>query len=125
MAQRLANKVALITGAGTGIGAATAKRFAQEGATVVLCGRRLEPLQAVAREISAAGGRAEAVALDASDEQAFTRAIQDAAEKFGHLDILVNNAYSMVGAAIVDSSNEDWRANFTVSLFSAFARPCR
>ena len=120
MTQRLENKVAFINGAGTGIGAATATRVAQDGAVVVLCGRRLEPLQLVVQEISAAGGRAEAFSLDASEEQALTRAINETAKKYGHLDILVNNAYSMVGASIVDSSTEDWRANFTVSLDATF-----
>lgn len=120
MTKRLENKVALITGAGSGIGAATALRFAEEGALVVLCGRRQEPLQSVAKEICAAGGCAEVLPLDAADEVAFTQALNDITEKHGRLDILVNNAYSMVGASIVDSSTADWRANFTVSLDATF-----
>lgn len=120
MTARLDSKVALITGAGTGIGAATAKRFAEEGAFVVLCGRRIEPLNSVVDDIRGAGGSAEAVSLDAADEEAFTQVLKDTAAKHGRLDILVNNAYSMVGASIVDSSTEDWRANFTVSLDATF-----
>ena len=120
MGTRLEHKVALITGAGTGIGAATAKRFSEEGATVVLCGRRVEPLESVVEEISVAGGRAEAVSLDVSDEILFTRTINEVAEKYGRLDILVNNAYSMVGASIIDSSTADWHANFRVSLDATF-----
>ena len=80
MTQRLQGKVALVTGAGSGIGAATAIRFAQEGATVVLCGRRQEPLDAVVAQIKAAGGKAEAVQADVSDEAGFTAAINGAAE---------------------------------------------
>lgn len=120
MGKRLQDKVAIITGAGTGIGAATAKRFAEEGAAVVLCGRRIQPLQSVVSEILALGGSAEAVVLDVSDEHAFTRVINDTADKYKRLDILVNNAYSMVGASLVESSTADWRANFTVSLDAAF-----
>uniref|UniRef100_UPI002606F7A2 SDR family NAD(P)-dependent oxidoreductase n=1 Tax=Pseudomonas sp. TaxID=306 RepID=UPI002606F7A2 len=71
MTSRLQGKIAFVTGAGSGIGAATAKRFAEEGATVVLCGRRAEPLQEVAASIVAAGGKAECVQADVSDEQGF------------------------------------------------------
>lgn len=120
MAGRLAGKVALITGGGTGIGAATAKRFAEEGARVVVCGRRLEPLEQVVQEITAAGGTARAAALDVSSQQAFADVVQGVVSEEGRLDILVNNAYSMVGATIADMSEEDWRASFRVSLDGTF-----
>lgn len=73
MAFRLQDKVAFVTGGGTGIGAATAVRFAQEGATVVVFGRCREPLDAVVASIVAAGGKAEAVVVDVSDEAGFYR----------------------------------------------------
>ena len=72
---RMQGKVAFVTGAGTGIGAATAIRLAEEGATVVICGRRKEPLDEVVAQIKAAGGKAEAVQADVSDEAGFTAAI--------------------------------------------------
>ncbi len=72
MAARLQGKVAFVTGGGSGIGAATVMRFAQEGATVVICGRRREPLDEVVAAVLAAGGKAEAVVADVSDEAATT-----------------------------------------------------
>lgn len=92
MSSRLQGKVAFVTGAGSGIGAATARRFAEEGASVVLCGRRIEPLQEVAASITAAGGKAEWVQADVSDEPGLVSAIEEAARRHGRLDILVNNA---------------------------------
>ncbi|MGB8973955.1 MAG: SDR family NAD(P)-dependent oxidoreductase, partial [Pseudomonas capeferrum] len=92
MSRRLQGKVAFITGAGSGIGAATATRMAEEGAKVVLCGRTLAPLEAVASAIREAGGQAESAVADVSDEQAFVGAIEAAAKRHGRLDILVNNA---------------------------------
>lgn len=120
MAGRLEGKVALITGGGTGIGAATAQRFAQEGARVIVCGRRIEPLEQVVRAIRDTGGTARAALLDVSDRQAFADVVQGVEHEEGRLDILVNNAYSMVGATIVDMSEDDWRASFRVSLDGTF-----
>jgi meso-butanediol dehydrogenase / (S,S)-butanediol dehydrogenase / diacetyl reductase len=120
MGERLKGKVAIVTGAGTGIGAATARRFAQEGAVVVLCGRRPEPLQQVAGEINQAGGRAEAAPLDVADEAGFTRIIRDTAAKHGRLDILVNNAVVAGGGMIADMSTPDWHSNFTATLDGTF-----
>jgi len=120
MAGRLDGKVALVTGGGTGIGAATARRFAQEGATVIVCGRRIEPLEQVVHAIQADGGSARAVLLDVSDRQAFADVVTGIERQDRRLDILVNNAYSMVGATIADSSEEDWHANFRVTLDGTF-----
>ena len=89
-------KVAIITGAGQGIGAATARRFAQEGAKVVLAARRLELLQSVAGEIEADGGTALARSTDIADEDAVRGLVSDTVEAFGGVDIVVNNAVLMV-----------------------------
>ena len=89
---RLKDKLALVTGGGTGIGLAIARRFAAEGASVAVCGRREAPLAAVTAEIARAGGRALAVAGDvtrAADAERIVRAVVDA---WGRLDVLVNNA---------------------------------
>lgn len=117
---RLQGKVAFITGGGTGIGAATALRFAQEGATVVICGRRKEPLDAVVAQIQTTGGRAEAVLADVSDETGFTNALEAAAARHGRLDVLVNNAMAYSWGAIDATSTADWHSNFSTSVDGTF-----
>jgi NAD(P)-dependent dehydrogenase (short-subunit alcohol dehydrogenase family) len=95
---RLKDKVAVITGGSRGIGGATAKLFAQEGAAVVI-GDVLETEgSATAKEISDAGGRALFVPTDVSDETQAQRLIEEAMRNFGKLDILVNNAGVLLGA---------------------------
>lgn len=113
-------KVAFVTGGGTGIGAATAIRLAQEGATVVVCGRRQAPLDEVVAQIKAAGGKAEAVQADVSDEAGFTAAIEAAAQRHGRLDVLVNNAMAYSWGTIEDTSTADWHSNFSTSVDGTF-----
>ena len=120
MAGRLQSKVAFVTGGGSGIGAATAERFAQEGATVVVCGRRREPLDEVVGRIHAAGGKAEAVVADVSDEAGFTAALEGTAQRHGRLDVLVNNAMAYTWGSIEDMSTTDWHANFSTSVDGTF-----
>ena len=117
---RMQGKVAFVTGAGTGIGAATALRLAQEGATVVICGRRQAPLDEVVAQIKAAGGKAEAVQADVSDEAGFTAAIEAAAKRHGQLDVLVNNAMAYSWGSIEDTSTADWHSNFSTSVDGTF-----
>jgi meso-butanediol dehydrogenase/(S,S)-butanediol dehydrogenase/diacetyl reductase len=120
MAGRLHGKVAFISGGGTGIGAATAERFAAEGATVVICGRRKEPLEEVVTRIKAAGGRAEGVQADVSDEAQYVGAIEAAAQRHGRLDVLVNNAMAYTWGALEATSTADWHANFATSVDGTF-----
>ena len=119
-AGRFQGKVAFVSGGGTGIGAATAMRFAREGATVVICGRRKEPLDEVAAQIARAGGKAEAVQADVSDEAQYVGAIEAAAERHGRLDILVNNAMAFTWGPIVKTSTAQWRSNFATSVDGTF-----
>lgn len=84
---RLAGLVVLVTGGGTGIGAAVARRFAEEGAFLVVTGRRAEPLEEIARETGAL-----ALAGDVADEEHVAEVIAAAVERFGRLDVVVNNA---------------------------------
>jgi NAD(P)-dependent dehydrogenase (short-subunit alcohol dehydrogenase family) len=88
----LAEKVAVITGGGRGIGRAIALRFAGEGAAVVVAARTKSEIEAVAQEVRKAGGRAAAIPADVADENDCERLIHEAASHFGRVDILVNNA---------------------------------
>jgi NAD(P)-dependent dehydrogenase (short-subunit alcohol dehydrogenase family) len=88
----LPNKVAVITGGGRGIGRAIALKFAAEGAAVVMAARTKSEIEAVAKEVRNAGGRAAAVVADVAGENQCERLIREAASQFGEADILVNNA---------------------------------
>ncbi|MCY1395489.1 Glucose 1-dehydrogenase 1 [compost metagenome] len=120
MSKRLQGKIAFVTGAGSGIGEATALRFAEEGATVVLCGRRIEPLQGVQEKIQAQGGQAEIAVADVSDEQAYVGALQATAQRHGRLDILVNNAMAYTWGGIDAMTTADWHANFATTVDGTF-----
>jgi len=103
---RLSGKVALISGAGTGIGRAIALRFAAEGAQIGLLGRRPEPLQKVAAEIAAQGGKALALPGDAALAADAERAVRAITGQFGKLDVLVNNA-GMARAGTIEKTSEE------------------
>ena len=89
---QVTGKIAVVTGGGRGIGAAIAERLAGLGATVVICGRSLEPLRATAEKISAAGGQCEAMTCDVAEWNAVENLARRVQQTFGHCDILVNNA---------------------------------
>lgn len=89
---RLEGKVAIITGGNSGVGAATAKKFAQEGAKVVISARREAQLEAVANEIRETGGEVFPVVSDISKPEDAVKLVAAAVEKYGKLDILINNA---------------------------------
>ena len=120
MSKRLEGKIAFVTGGGSGIGAATAERFAQEGATVVICGRRKQPLDEVVARIKAAGGSAEAIVADVGNEAQFVGALEQTAKKHGSLDILVNNAIAFTWGGIDGMTTADWHANFSTSVDGTF-----
>ena len=120
MTQRLQGKIAFVTGASSGIGEATAIRFAQEGALVVLCGRREEALAVVQEKILSAGGQAEIAGADVSHEAAYVGAIESTAQRHGRLDILVNNAMAFTWGAVDNMSTEDWHANFKTTVDGTF-----
>lgn len=107
----LANKIALVTGASRGIGAAIAKAFAAEGATVIInYNGSKEKAQAVADEIQAAGGTAEIYQCSVSDYTACGEMIQELIKKYGRIDILVNNAGITKDGLLMKMSEEDFDA---------------
>ncbi|MGZ6543849.1 MAG: SDR family NAD(P)-dependent oxidoreductase [Actinomycetota bacterium] len=108
---RLDGKVALISGGGTGIGAATARLFAREGASVVVTGRRREPIEAVAAEVK---GRA--VVGDTTDPSHAAEAVAAAVETFGGLDVVVANAGIGFGGSVGDVSDDHWQRTLDINL---------
>src|SRR2546425_9474619 len=108
MTSKLAGTAALITGASSGIGAATARRLAEDGASVALVARRRDRLEALAGEIDEVGGTTLVVEADITDRTQAEAAVQRAVERFGRLDILVNNAGLMLLGAIVGADAEEW-----------------
>jgi meso-butanediol dehydrogenase/(S,S)-butanediol dehydrogenase/diacetyl reductase len=99
-------KVVIVTGAGTGIGAATARRFAKDGASVVLAGRRADKLAEVAGDMPAE--RVLVQVTDVSDEAACTALVQAAVRRFGKLDVLVNNAGTAAFGSFVESGIDEY-----------------
>ncbi|MFD1871394.1 SDR family NAD(P)-dependent oxidoreductase [Hymenobacter bucti] len=99
---RLQGKVAIVTGGGSGIGEAIAKKFAKEGAAVVVAGLPEDPVQAVVDEITAAGGRATAFEGDLASQAVAEACVQAAVGQFGQLDILINNAGAFPATAELD-----------------------
>ncbi len=116
MSGRLAGEVAIVTGAGQGIGAAIARRFAQEGARVVVAEIRAATADEVTAGIVAAGGEAIAVPTDVADPRSVQALAERTAEVFGPPDILVNNAGIAVFSDPVQLSAADWRRCFDVDL---------
>jgi 3-oxoacyl-[acyl-carrier protein] reductase len=116
----LANKIALVTGASRGIGKAIATRLAEQGALVV-CAARGDHARATADAIVAAGGKAEALALDVTDDGAVAKAPGDIVQKHGQLDILVCNAGITRDQLLMRMKREDWDAVIATNLTAAFA----
>ncbi|KQP55055.1 hypothetical protein ASG40_08555 [Methylobacterium sp. Leaf399] len=114
-------RIAVVTGAGSGIGRAVAEGLARAGFVVVLAGRRAEPLAAVAEAIAAAGGTARAVPADVADEASVEALFARVRQEFGRLDLLFNNAGVFAPAVPVDEvALDDWRRLVDVNLTGAF-----
>jgi len=117
---RFEGKVAIVTGGSMGIGRSTVLQLAAEGAHVVSCARRkpkLDELEAAVKEL---GGGFTGHALDVGDTGAFRKMINATAEQHGRLDVLVNNAPSVIGGMVVDQTLEDWQSNFGIGVDSVF-----
>lgn len=120
MSDRLQGKVALVTGAAAGLGEATARRFAQEGAVVVVTDIDGDAVAQVADSIVAAGGKAHAKLQDVTDEQRWNEVVQEVAAEHGGLHVLVNNAGIVIPANVENTTVEDWRITQQVNGESVF-----
>ena len=119
--RRLENKVAIITGAGSGMGKAMAILFAQEGAKVIVSDINQSGVDAVTEEITAVGGSAVGVAANVAQEQDVQNMVNVAIDRFGTIDILVNNAGIMDNMEpVADVTNESWNRLFAVNVNGPF-----
>ena len=118
--KRFAGQVAIVTGGSLGVGRSTVLQLAAEGAHVVACARRKPKLDELAERVAELPGAMTSVSLDVGDTDAFDRLITDTAAEHGRLDVLVNNAPSVIGGMIADQSLEEWRSNFGVGVDSVF-----
>ena len=105
-----AGRVALVTGGGTGIGRAAALELAATGASLIVCGRREELLRETAEMIEAGGGQCLAVAADIREPEQVQRVVDAGIERFGYIDVLVNNAGGQFSAPAEDINDKGWRA---------------
>ena len=116
MAGRLEGKVAVVTGASSGIGEATVRALVGEGASVVAGARRKERLEELVEEATRDGGRVIAVECDVTDERQAHALVNRAIEEFGRIDILVNNAGVMLLSKVEKGLSDEWRRMFDVNV---------
>ena len=120
MAERLAGKVAVVTGGNSGIGETTGQVFAREGAKVVLMARREEQGEAVAQGIRDAGGEATFVRCDVGDDESVVQAVAQAAEAYGQINVLFNNAGGGGGSQFPNEPNAEWHCVVNTNLTGTF-----
>lgn len=116
----ITQRVALITGGGTGIGAAAARRFATQGVAVAVVGRRPEPLEETAGAIRAAGGQALTIPADLADPAAPTRIVEAVTSAWGRLDVLVNNAAAIKHLPIAQATRDLFSEHLTVNVLAPY-----
>ena len=116
MNERLDGTVALVTGASSGIGEATARLLAERGAAVAIVARRKDRLKQLGAQIEAKGGRALVIDADVTDRARATAAVEQTVAKLGRLDILVNNAGVMLLGPIADAPPEEWERMVDLNL---------
>src|ERR1700752_3730300 len=117
---RLAGKVAIITGAGRGIGQATAVKFGKEGATVISCDINADHAQETAQLVTAAGGEAMGFQIDVRDMASIARMVEAVIAKYGRLDCLVNNAGIVQDATIKNMTDEQFDNVIDINLKGVF-----
>jgi len=116
MNENIAGKVVVITGASSGLGAATARLLAKQGASVALAARRTDRIDQLAAEINDAGGKALAVATDVTDREQVKALVDTAVETFGKVDVMLNNAGLMPLAPLEDLKTYEWDQMIDVNL---------
>ncbi len=117
---KLSEKIAIVTGGGSGIGQAIALELAREGCHIALCGRRLEPLQASAQAIEALGRQALVSQVDVSQNDAVQHFVDDVVTRFGRVDLLVNNAGVTRDNLLIRMTEAQWDEVMTINLKGAF-----
>jgi NAD(P)-dependent dehydrogenase (short-subunit alcohol dehydrogenase family) len=117
---KLANKVAIVTGAGRNIGEDTSKLFASEGATIAVVDLDRARGQKVAADIVAAGGKAKSFICDVGKEEDIVNCVKDVMAAFGQIDILINNAAISDNKNMFDLSTEEWNRVLAITLTSPF-----
>ena len=120
MVKKLASKVAIVTGASRGIGRAISVALAQEAATVVLAARSIQKLQETADKVTEAGGKAEIVVTELTEEESIKNLVKVTNEKFSRLDILVNNAGVTHSAKLEQTITEDWERCMQINALAPF-----
>ena len=120
MAKRLAGKVAIVTGAGRGIGRAISIALAQEAATIVLAARASDKLQEAAERVTQAGGKAHIAVTELADEESIKGLVKYTEAEFGRLDVLVNNAGITHSARLEETATEDWECLMWVNARAPF-----
>lgn len=116
----LNGKIAVVTGASSGLGKDAAIAYAKAGADVALLARRMDKLETVAEEIRSLGRKALAVACDVSDEESVKQAIDCVLKEFSHIDILLNNAGIAVRGGVHQLSEEDWQKGMNINVKGIF-----
>jgi len=120
MAKQLASKVAIVTGASRGIGRAVSVALAQEAATIVLAARSIQKLRETADKVTEAGGKAEIVVTELTEEESIKNLVKVTSEKFSRLDILVNNAGVTHSAKLDQTTTEDWERCMQINARAPF-----
>ena len=115
---KLKDKVAIVTGGGTGIGKAISLALTDEGAAVVIAARNLSRLEQAAKDITSRGGKAKAIQADISEHEQVEQMVTDTIREFGHIDILVNNAArgTFNNADVVDMNLKEWHDSLAINL---------